>query len=60
MFPTTFSLAHAGFGSSAADGTGGLFAANVGGSVIAPLTGHVADPSSSLGFSLIVQRGVLS
>ena len=54
MFPMIFSLACEGLGSHAADGSGVLCVAIVGGAVIPPLTGHIADISGSLGFALIV------
>jgi FHS family L-fucose permease-like MFS transporter len=54
MFPTIFSLACEGLGSRAADGSGVVCVAIVGGAVIPPLTGHVADISGSLGFALLV------
>ena len=53
MFPTIFSLASEGLGTRAADGSGLICVAIVGGAVIPPLTGTVAD-ATSLGFALIV------
>ncbi len=53
MFPTIFSLASEGLGPRAADGSGLICVAIVGGAVIPPLTGQVAD-MTSLGFALIV------
>ncbi len=53
MFPTIFSLACERLGSRLADGSGIINVAIVGGAVIPPLTGFVAD-LSSLGFALIV------
>ena len=43
MFPTIFSLASEGLGPRAAEGSGIIAAAIVGGAVIPPLTGHIAD-----------------
>ncbi|USI74035.1 sugar MFS transporter [Sphingomonas morindae] len=43
MFPAIFSLASAGLGARAAEGSGVLATAIVGGAIIPPLTGHVAD-----------------
>lgn len=43
MFPTIFTLASAGLGPRAAEGSGVLATAIVGGAVIPPLTGHLAD-----------------
>lgn len=43
MFPTIFSLACAGLGPRAADGSGLICVMIVGGALIPPLTGHVAD-----------------
>jgi MFS transporter, FHS family, L-fucose permease len=43
MFPTIFTLASAGLGARAAEGSGVLATAIVGGGVIPPLTGQVAD-----------------
>jgi FHS family L-fucose permease-like MFS transporter len=52
MFPTIFSLASEGLGARAAEGSGILCVAIVGGAVIPPLTGHLADVSGSLSISL--------
>lgn len=52
MFPTIFSLACEGLGPRAADGSGVICVAIVGGAVIPPLTGHLADLSGSLSFAL--------
>jgi FHS family L-fucose permease-like MFS transporter len=54
MFPTIFSLASEGLGERAADGSGLLCVAIVGGAVIPPLTGSLADMSGSLEFALIM------
>lgn len=43
MFPTIFTLASAGLGRRAADGSGVLCVAIVGGALVPPLTGGVAD-----------------
>jgi FHS family L-fucose permease-like MFS transporter len=43
MFPTIFSLASEGLGPRAAEGSGLICVAIVGGAVIPPLTGHLAD-----------------
>jgi len=43
MFPTIFSLASQGLGVRAAEGSGVLATAIVGGAIIPPLTGHLAD-----------------
>ncbi len=43
MFPTIFSLASQGLGTRAAEGSGVLATAIVGGAIIPPLTGHLAD-----------------
>lgn len=43
MFPTIFSLASAGLGARAAEGSGVLSTAIVGGAFVPPLAGHVAD-----------------
>jgi FHS family L-fucose permease-like MFS transporter len=45
MFPTIFSLASEGLGSRAAEGSGVIATAIVGGAIIPPLTGLVADAS---------------
>jgi len=52
MFPTIFSLACAGLGSRAAEGSGVICVAIVGGAVIPPLTGQLADMSGSLAIAL--------
>ena len=52
MFPTIFSLASEGLGARAAEGSGILCMAIVGGAVIPPLTGRLADLSGSLSVSL--------
>jgi FHS family L-fucose permease-like MFS transporter len=52
MFPTIFSLASEGLGARAAEGSGIICMAIVGGAVIPPLTGRLADLSGSLSFSL--------
>lgn len=53
MFPTIFSLACEKLGPRLADGSGLINVAIVGGAVIPPITGYVAD-HSSLAFALIV------
>ena len=53
MFPTIFSLASEGLGRRAAEGSGVICVAIVGGAIVPPLTGHVAD-LSGLAFALIV------
>jgi FHS family L-fucose permease-like MFS transporter len=53
MFPTIFSLASQGLGKRAAEGSGIICMAIVGGAIIPPLTGHVAD-LTSLGVALCV------
>ncbi|MEO6387067.1 MAG: sugar MFS transporter [Croceibacterium sp.] len=52
MFPTIFSLACEGLGVRAADGSGVLCVAIVGGAIIPPLTGHLADLTGSLFMAL--------
>ncbi|WP_298429505.1 sugar MFS transporter [Rhodoblastus sp.] len=52
MFPTIFSLASEGLGPRAAEGSGIICMAIVGGAVIPPLTGRLADLSGSLSFAL--------
>jgi MFS transporter, FHS family, L-fucose permease len=52
MFPTIFSLASEGLGERAAEGSGIICMAIVGGAVIPPLTGRLADLSGSLSVSL--------
>jgi FHS family L-fucose permease-like MFS transporter len=53
MFPTIFSLASEGLGRRAAEGSGVICMAIVGGAVIPPLTGHLAD-LTSLRFALVL------
>jgi FHS family L-fucose permease-like MFS transporter len=53
MFPTIFSLANEGLGKRTAEGSGLICVAIVGGALIPPLTGYVAD-LGSLGIALIV------
>lgn len=53
MFPTIFSLASEGLGKRAAEGSGIIAMAIVGGAVIPPLTGLIAD-ASTLRFALIM------
>jgi FHS family L-fucose permease-like MFS transporter len=53
MFPTIFSLASEGLGKRAAEGAGVIGVAIVGGAVIPPLTGAIAD-RSGLHFSLLL------
>jgi FHS family L-fucose permease-like MFS transporter len=52
MFPTIFSLACEGLGPRAADGSGVICVAIVGGAVVPPLTGHLADLTGSLSLAL--------
>ena len=52
MFPTIFSLACEGLGKRAADGSGVICVMIVGGAVIPPLTGHLADVTGSLELAL--------
>lgn len=52
MFPTIFSLACEGLGDSAADGSGIICVAIVGGAIIPPLSGQLADISGSLAWAL--------
>lgn len=54
MFPTIFSLASEGLGKRAAEGSGVIATAIVGGAVIPPLTGMLADMSQSLRFALLL------
>jgi MFS transporter, FHS family, L-fucose permease len=54
MFPTIFTLACEGLGSRAADGSGIINVAIVGGAVIPPLTGWFADSSGSLQLALAI------
>ena len=53
MFPTIFSLASEGLGRRAAEGSGLICVAIVGGAIVPPLLGVVAD-ASGLAFALIV------
>jgi FHS family L-fucose permease-like MFS transporter len=46
MFPTIFSLASEGLGDRASEGSGVICMAIVGGAIMPPLTGHVADLTS--------------
>jgi FHS family L-fucose permease-like MFS transporter len=52
MFPTIFSLASEGLGQRAAEGSGVICMAIVGGAIIPPLTGRLADVSGSLSAAL--------
>ncbi|MCI4679204.1 sugar MFS transporter [Rhodoblastus acidophilus] len=52
MFPTIFSLASEGLGARAAEGSGIICVAIVGGAVIPPLTGRLADVTGSLSVAL--------
>lgn len=52
MFPTIFSLACEGLGDKAADGSGIINVAIVGGAIIPPLTGLFADATQSLQLAL--------
>ena len=54
MFPTIFSLASEGLGRRAAEGSGVIATAIVGGAVIPYFTGQVADVSGSLHFALLL------
>lgn len=54
MFPTIFSLASEGLGRRAAEGSGVIATAIVGGAIVPPLTGALADASGSLAFSLVL------
>lgn len=54
MFPTIFTLASEGLGPRAADGSGVINVAIVGGAVIPPLTGQVADMLGSLRYALTI------
>ena len=54
MFPTIFSLASEGLGKRAAEGSGVIATAIVGGAVIPPLYGSLADGFNSLSFALIL------
>src|SRR3546814_6667432 len=55
MFPTIFTLASAGLGKRAAEGSGVICMAIVGGAIIPPLTGQMAD-ISGLRASLLIPR----
>jgi len=52
MFPTIFSLACEGLGPRAADGSGVICVAIVGGAIVPPLTGHLADVTGSLSLAM--------
>ncbi len=52
MFPTIFSLASEGLGARTAEGSGVIATAIVGGAIIPPLTGSIADASGSLHIAL--------
>jgi MFS transporter, FHS family, L-fucose permease len=52
MFPTIFSLACEGLGPRAADGSGIINVAIVGGAVVPLLTGMIVDASGSLALGL--------
>lgn len=52
MFPTIFSLASEGLGKRAAEGSGVIATAIVGGAIVPPLTGLLADASGSLHIAL--------
>lgn len=54
MFPTIFSLACEGLGKRAADGSGVICVMIVGGAVVPPLTGQLADLTGSLAVALIL------
>ena len=54
MFPTIFTLACEGLGERAADGSGVICVAIVGGAVIPPLTGTLADVTHSLELALLL------
>jgi MFS transporter, FHS family, L-fucose permease len=54
MFPTIFTLACEGLGSRAADGSGLINVAIVGGALVPPLTGWFADAAGSLQLALVV------
>jgi MFS transporter, FHS family, L-fucose permease len=54
MFPTIFALACEGLGSRAADGSGLINVAIVGGAIVPPLTGLAADRFGSLQLSLAI------
>lgn len=54
MFPTIFTLACEGLGARAADGSGIINVAIVGGAIVPPLTGLLADASGSLALAFII------
>lgn len=54
MFPTIFSLACEGLGKRAADGSGIICVAIVGGAIIPPLTGVAADMTHSIALALTI------
>ena len=54
MFPTIFSLASEGLGAQAAEGSGVIATAIVGGAVVPLLTGALADRTGSLRFALLL------
>ena len=54
MFPTIFALASEGLGKRASEGSGVIATAIVGGAIIPPLTGLLADTSGSLHFALVL------
>ncbi|RYF23869.1 MAG: glucose/galactose MFS transporter [Oxalobacteraceae bacterium] len=54
MFPTIFSLASEGLGARAAEGSGVIATAIVGGAIIPLVTGKVADITNSLSIALIL------
>ncbi|WP_085810986.1 sugar MFS transporter [Sphingomonas sp. TZW2008] len=54
MFPTIFSIASAGLGKRAAEGSGVIATAIVGGAVVPPLYGTLADVSGSLSLALVL------
>ncbi|WP_183986842.1 sugar MFS transporter [Sphingomonas jinjuensis] len=54
MFPTIFALASEGLGKRAGEGSGVIATAIVGGAIVPPLTGLLADSSGSLHFALIL------
>ncbi len=54
MFPTIFSLASEGLGKRSAEGSGVIATAIVGGAVVPPLFGVVADNTGSLAFALVL------
>nr|WP_026325618.1 sugar MFS transporter [Sphingomonas sp. Mn802worker] len=54
MFPTIFSLASEGLGKRAAEGSGVIATAIVGGAIVPYLTGQLADTSGSLQFALVL------